>query len=87
MIFQVVLDALPRDFFREEPVVDNHKHLLFYRVELLQHLTDRKVAYIDGTFKIAPEPIMQLLTSFSFVRNHAGKRKQFPFIYVMMVRS
>lgn len=48
---------------------NSQHHLIFFSALQLQKLTEAKVWYIDGTFKVVQEPFVQLTSIHSFIRS------------------
>lgn len=64
---------------------DGERILLFASDFQLSQLSQKKTWYMDGTFKAAKTPFMQLFTIHGFVRQ-GESQKQVPLLYALMTR-
>lgn len=79
------MNNVPDNFLKLDITVEGQRHLVFMSDLQLSHLQTALVWYIDGTFKVARDPFVQLLSIHSFIR--AGEvAKQVPLCFVVMSR-
>lgn len=77
---------VPDNFLRADvETVDGQRHLIFMTDLQIKYLTTAKTWYIDGTFKVARAPFMQLLSIHAFLRSGEAL-KQVPLCFVLMSR-
>ena len=76
-------EHVPDDFLRADIKKHEKRHVILATDQQLEHLSQAKTWYIDGTFKLVKRPFQQLFTINAFVRtdDHA---KQVPLVLVMM---
>ena len=79
------MSHIPDGFLQKDISVDGQRHLIFGSDLQLSYLSKAKVWYIDGTFKVARDPFIQLLSIHSFVRS-GDALKQVPLCFVVMSR-
>jgi hypothetical protein len=76
---------LPRTacFFKEDIVVGDRRHLLFYTDNQLDLQGKAKIWYMDGTFRVVKDPFQQLFSINAFVQS-GDNMKQIPLVFVIM---
>ena len=85
-LFQLDLDFLEQhatSFFKEDIVVGDRRHLLFYTDNQLDLLGKAKIWYMDGTFRVVKDPFQQLFSINAFVQS-GDNMKQIPLVFVIM---
>ena len=90
LFFQIDRDYISTntspEFYRGDIIVKDHRQLIFASDEQLKYLSTAKTLFIDGTFKIAGKPFVQLLSIHFFVK-HEDNMKQLPGVFVLMSRK
>ena len=81
--FEVKHDAIPQDFLKEDIMVDNRRHLIFFTPLIMMLLSSAKEWYIDATFKSVGAPFTQLWSIHAFI-TQGDCMKQVPLVYVIM---
>lgn len=81
--FEIDETWIPENFLRKSITVGQNRHLLFATDNMLKLLSNSKVWYVDGTFKLVKEPFKQLLSIHAFVRS-GDNTKQVPLTFVLM---
>ena len=85
-LFQLDLDFLEQhttSFFKEDMVVGDRRHLLFYTDNQLDLQGKAKIWYMDGTFRVVKDPFQQLFSINAFVQS-GDNMKQIPLVFVIM---
>lgn len=76
---------VPDDFLRADIEHDGQRHLVFMTTLQMKYLALAKTWYIDGTFKVARSPFVQLCSIHAFIRKGVSA-KQVPLCYIVMSR-
>jgi len=61
--------SISEGFLQKDLQIDGQRHIILATALQLQHLAQSKVWYIDGTFKVAREPFIQLFSIRSFIKS------------------
>lgn len=81
-------DHLPKEekfLQREVPVGKKHRHLVFATSQQLEIARGCKRLYLDGTFRLAKKPFLQLFSIHGFIRS-GEDMVQLPLFYILMTR-
>jgi len=81
-------DHLPKEekfLQREVPVGKKHRHLIFATSQQLEIARHCKRFYLDGTFRLAKKPFLQLFSIHGFIRS-GQDMVQLPLAYILMTR-
>lgn len=76
---------IPDNFLRADVHIDGQRHIIFMSDLQKRCLATAKTWYIDGTFKVARSPFVQLLSIHAFIRSGECE-KQVPLCYIVMSR-
>ncbi len=76
---------LTDNFLQKVIRVDGQRHLLFATPDQLKFLSQAKVWYLDGTFKVVKKPFYQLFSIHAFIKED-DSMKQVPLAFVLMSR-
>lgn len=82
---QLDMTHVPDNFLRADLQVDGQRHLVFMTDLQMKYMVNAKTWYIDGTFKVARAPFVQMCSIHVFIRS--GKcEKQVAVCYILMSR-
>ena len=77
---------MPSSFLKAEIIVQNDaRHLMFFTDEQLFYMSNQKMWFIDGTFKIVGAPFMQLL-SINVIISYNDNKIFVPVCFIFMTR-
>lgn len=76
---------VPDDFLRADIQVEDQRHLVFMTTLQMKYLSLAQTWYIDGTFKVARAPFLQMCSIHAFIRKGISA-KQVPLCYILMSR-
>lgn len=79
---------IPANFLQSDIQHDGQRHLLFMSDLQMRYLAEARAWYIDGTFKAARKPFIQLVSIHCFITSEDGDgaMKQVPLCYILMSR-
>ena len=84
--FQLQKDHIPPNLkLRKDICVDGERHIVFASDEQIELLRNAKTWYVDGTFKAARDPFVQLFSICVMVKQD-GCIKQVPTAFALMTR-
>ena len=67
--FVIDVEKIPQNFYRGIITAASAKHVIFMTDEMVLKLSECRVWFIDGTFRIINKPFMQLLGIHGFITN------------------
>lgn len=76
---------VPEDFLHADMQNDGQRHLVFMSTLQMKYRSLAKTWYIDGTFKVARAPFIQMCSIHAFIRKGVSA-KQVPLCYIIMSR-
>ena len=87
MGFELSKAGIPEGFLKKDLTItvgeDKRRHLIFLTQDQLHLLTDARVWYLDGTFKLVKKPFYQLVSIHAFLKKD-GNMKQVPLVFALM---
>ena len=83
--FQLAMAHLPENFLQSDISHDDQRHLVLATPTQLSSLLKAKIWFIDGTFKVAREPFVQMLSIHSYIKSGESV-KQVPLCFILMTR-
>lgn len=85
VLFQIDLSHVPANFLQYDIHLDGQRHLIFMNDLQMKYLSESRAWYVDGTFKAARVPFVQLFSIHCFIRSDESEAmKQVPLCYVLM---
>ena len=81
--FQINLEHIATNFMRADISVDGARHVIFMTDKQVEIMSNAKVWYLDGTFRIINRPFHQLFGIHCFVKS-GQCTKQFPVCFVFI---
>ena len=83
--FRLAMTHVLENFLQSDISHDDQRHLVLATPTHLSSLLKAKIWFIDGTFKVARDPFVQILSIHSYIKSGESV-KQVPLCFILMTR-